>query len=521
MLRATMYLVLCLIGLFVAPTAHAADPTTLPFTRTGQPTAPVPQVQEGDFFIHGNDRQLWIAGLATVQLANNTTTSSTRILSRSTANAFDVVTTLNNRFIPVADWNDRLVLLSPEGAAYRIAYPGGSASGISPPAGLKFATLTVANNTLFAVLRDGARLLPARLAGGTWQVGKPFFDIPGRNVVAAGTTTSGEVVIAIANGSPAVTCYTADATLSTKLTATIAAPEGISELRILTLGNTTGVWASPGKTSGGTLWKRSGDGFIPWIDLGPVPGELVSALGRLRFIFANADKSNDQPMERCFDEQGVPLGAAAPLAMPSLDDNGSRIRDLMSLLAMIALGVAVVSVLRQGGELELRLAAYERLDLASRGKRLLAGLIDHSPWIAVLFYFAITGAGSGTTQDEITANYMAALLSPTFVVLDALSIAVVITHTLMFELIAGRTVGKMLIGLTTVTLDGQRPAPLATLLRNLLRIVDLVLIFSWLSVLLNPLRQTVGDSTARTVVVERRIFKNPDGATPPSVKAKL
>jgi uncharacterized RDD family membrane protein YckC len=74
-------------------------------------------------------------------------------------------------------------------------------------------------------------------------------------------------------------------------------------------------------------------------------------------------------------------------------------------------------------------------------------------------------------------------------------------YTTLTELLLGKTVGKMILGLKIVGLDGAAPTRSMIVRRNLLRITDLPPSPMLLLVLLSPLRQRVGDIAAGTLVV--------------------
>ena len=74
--------------------------------------------------------------------------------------------------------------------------------------------------------------------------------------------------------------------------------------------------------------------------------------------------------------------------------------------------------------------------------------------------------------------------------------------TTALELVLGRSIGKLLTGTRVAALDARPAPPAAVLVRNLLRIVDLMMLFFPLTfVIFSPLRQRVGDMAAGTIVV--------------------
>jgi len=85
----------------------------------------------------------------------------------------------------------------------------------------------------------------------------------------------------------------------------------------------------------------------------------------------------------------------------------------------------------------------------------------------------------------------------------AMVIGVFVGHTTLTELVIARTLGKVLLGLKTVSLNGSRPKAWQLLVRGLLKILDLIP-GAWLLLMLpviSPHRQRLGDLVARTVVV--------------------
>jgi len=66
----------------------------------------------------------------------------------------------------------------------------------------------------------------------------------------------------------------------------------------------------------------------------------------------------------------------------------------------------------------------------------------------------------------------------------------------------GRTVGKMALGLRVVTAEGGSPGPSALLIRNLVRVLDLV--FGVPLMAIDPLSRRLGDRLAGTLVVHDR-----------------
>jgi uncharacterized RDD family membrane protein YckC len=84
----------------------------------------------------------------------------------------------------------------------------------------------------------------------------------------------------------------------------------------------------------------------------------------------------------------------------------------------------------------------------------------------------------------------------------SISIAVYLLHTTLSEIFTDRTLGKWLFGLQVVTVEGTAPNFLQLIIRNILRVLDL-LWFPLILVVISPLRQRSADIAAGTMVVRR------------------
>ena len=90
-----------------------------------------------------------------------------------------------------------------------------------------------------------------------------------------------------------------------------------------------------------------------------------------------------------------------------------------------------------------------------------------------------------------------------------------IAHVTLSELAFGRSLGKAILGIRVVAIDGSRPRPMAIILRNLVRAIEIITGVLLIYVLLNDLHQRLGDLLARTVVV-RDVVATPDAEKPPA-----
>ncbi|MBI3971851.1 MAG: RDD family protein [Chloroflexi bacterium] len=133
------------------------------------------------------------------------------------------------------------------------------------------------------------------------------------------------------------------------------------------------------------------------------------------------------------------------------------------------------------------------MEYVSVGRRAVATIVD----TAVLFVFGyVVGlATGGTTAEGFELQGAPALL--TFLLWFVYYIAM--------EAMVGATLGKLLLGLKVVKADGSPMDWPASLIRNVLRIVDGIVLYLIGAILVwqSPRRQRLGDRVAGTVVIRR------------------
>lgn len=153
------------------------------------------------------------------------------------------------------------------------------------------------------------------------------------------------------------------------------------------------------------------------------------------------------------------------------------------------------------------------LALAGIGSRFVAGLVDGLiKGVAILILFLATVTLSSVTEGG--GALMAALVA---IIIFLITIA----YDILFEVLAsGRTPGKRMNGLRVVRDNGQPVTFVASSVRNLMRLVD-ILPFGYMvgavSVLATARNQRLGDLAAGTMVVrDRRGRHETPWAMPPS-----
>lgn len=77
-------------------------------------------------------------------------------------------------------------------------------------------------------------------------------------------------------------------------------------------------------------------------------------------------------------------------------------------------------------------------------------------------------------------------------------------HVMVGEAMTGRSIGKAMVGIRVVDMSGKPASPLAILLRNLIRIPEMITVFLLIFMLVSQERQRLGDLIGRTIVVRRK-----------------
>ncbi len=139
---------------------------------------------------------------------------------------------------------------------------------------------------------------------------------------------------------------------------------------------------------------------------------------------------------------------------------------------------------------------------AGLGRRLAAGLLDTLlGWVilSIAAYVAVPEVADGTT---LTTDQEESIAYATLV-----GLSVWINLLIIGEWRWGRTPGKAIVGITVATEDGSALSWNRALMRNLLRLPDLVAIF--FTVPESERRQRLGDRAARTIVLRGRAGHSP------------
>ena len=194
--------------------------------------------------------------------------------------------------------------------------------------------------------------------------------------------------------------------------------------------------------------------------------------------------------------QGSVVQSAQRLNAPEPQSLG-QMADYIILITVLVLSVLLLLVFWRKDVRQYQLELPSELALAGFARRAAAGAIDLLP--VVLMVMVGFGLGGEALLRHWPGQGQANSWSD--IAPGALAIGVFVAHTMVGELIFGRSVGKAMMGLRVTTLTGARPQWWQVVLRNLLKSFDLV---AWLLLVLpvlGPYRQRLGDLVGRTVVV--------------------
>ena len=141
------------------------------------------------------------------------------------------------------------------------------------------------------------------------------------------------------------------------------------------------------------------------------------------------------------------------------------------------------------------------LPLAGAGSRVLAGFLDYVILGVLMAVWTIAFIAGMVGLDLQNGWLFAVLLLGLFLLNWG--------YFAGFEIaLAGRTPGKAAVGLCVVTRAGGRPGAAALIIRNLVRVVDLLIGVPLMAV--DPLARRLGDRLAGTLVVHNRSQAEPE-----------
>ena len=404
---------------------------------------------------------------------------------RSTAAppAWSEVAALDQRPLAIAPFGERLAVLY-ENNSWALIGSGTQVAGPSPAAGV----------TLLSLIDGGDRLVFLARAASS-EPKHVVLDFDGR---ALSEPRAAKAADANASGE------------SRFISATANAAFAIDDARL-------NGYRDVATSSDGRMHAFAGDDDVRVVSLDGADASITlppAAAGQRLTLSGEADGAarfwwmdGDQFVSLGFKANGDAIGEPAPITMlaphaPPMFERGLYVVGALTLvLVLFAGGRQMIATGRPP-------STKPPPRPAPLARRLAAGIVDAIPLVACVAYLAAGNkltiyAGmlrfdGGTSEAILTAGVLFYL-----VLLFA------------FEVKWQRSIGKAIFALRVVAIDGGKPRPLALLLRNGLRLVDLNLI-TLLFVPVTPLRQRLGDFLAGTMVIDAldADAKNPARVTP-------
>jgi uncharacterized RDD family membrane protein YckC len=187
-------------------------------------------------------------------------------------------------------------------------------------------------------------------------------------------------------------------------------------------------------------------------------------------------------------------------------------------VAMVLLVLILTLSLWQWRQKPVPLALPSGMIVAPLHLRAAAFLIDAVvPYVVVLMIF---GTGENGGWFSLMGSWIEDLARPDELVKSVELFAflgIYLAHVTAGELFFRRSIGKAIVGLQVLMLDGKAPTLAAILLRNLIRLPEMAVGIVILYVLISERHQRLGDLLARTLVVAHKSPEtpaDPDGESP-------
>ncbi|HDZ22529.1 hypothetical protein LCGC14_0284610 [marine sediment metagenome] len=238
---------------------------------------------------------------------------------------------------------------------------------------------------------------------------------------------------------------------------------------------------------------------------------LATVLGnRLAVVWSTEDKV--QFLLVASNGTAEPPQPIGIFSQPEFDQDGGIVMQYVFITLVLAT-LACMLLGRSAQQLTLQ-ALPKSVRPAHLLKRLLAQVIDLAPILliasAAMMYWYVKVNPILTLEEMDSRPSMDVItrLTKTQVsaVISAVAMGVFLIYGVAMETLRGATLGKTLMGLRVVSLDGKAITVRQALIRNLLKVLILLAITMLLLLLLLPVltagRQRLGDLLARTIVVE-------------------
>ncbi|HZZ44465.1 MAG TPA: RDD family protein [Tepidisphaeraceae bacterium] len=233
-----------------------------------------------------------------------------------------------------------------------------------------------------------------------------------------------------------------------------------------------------------------------------LPRDATVVAHRVELVYAKADKLYVQSFDwRTGQVTGDPIVITPGMSGSTGAD--PKFGLWINIAIMTVLLMVMAGAMRRRGEIEETIQRVDRLPLAPLGMRLAAGLIDMWPQWTAATYLSL--------RPDAPTDFQTVFSDPIIMRLNMAAMVAYIIYTIVSEMLFGRTIGKVIFGLRVVRMDGSKPNSGSLFVRNLLRVVDVGLMFvGGVMIIMSPLRQRLGDLAGGTIVVRQRVVQAQD-----------
>lgn len=516
--------------------------------------AQIPPARVEVTLLAGTEERLWLA---------DTHAKSWRLTQRNIQTRFARPASWNGRVLMIAPYGDRLLAFFDDGSVYRAAEQGGLEPEPTMPGSRPPVAVAAVQDRAYLMLRttdSGALVRDAELAetdsshrelclatydGGAWKlvaycpaalradVSPPPRIVHHNGVLLlAGfdarvsavrtwmldlpTLTWSELDRIEAETEPDSLWLCVTNRVPTLLRVMRGAEGGASHIEVFRR------MPVASETNGRIFWRKAAPYWSELPD-GFQPIQLRGVAGFNQHLVVLAVDGPGRAIVRYARFEGPPLDTSQDVAdIFDRPDPVARVAAPLQMLTVLILVIvfSLLFTLRRGAMLEAAILP-PGWELALITQRILAGLIDFIPFsVAAALLLKLPWWES--LQQIITwaasVNYSGEEIEPVrLLTWWTLSTGGYTLYSLVMELIAQRTIGKVLVGLRLLTDVGARPAMWQIVLRNLMRPVELlpsIWVLGFLMVLSRN-RQRLGDIFARVVVVRRSPTVTPDQSAAP------
>ncbi len=269
-------------------------------------------------------------------------------------------------------------------------------------------------------------------------------------------------------------------------------PLAISELRLTNESTASNTKSKTFDITKQTKWR-----------LIAIAGNAPSDIGLGIIAFQNTNNITQLISKSCYLD-GSPMENFNNISTPNLSHPLTKPGPLV-LLIVLVFSTLILYLFWKRDPTWNQLVLPQGYLICDLSRRLIAGIIDLAPclWLAMYVHQLTSVELYNLWQLEFIDQWDK--LIPI-----ALAIGLYLTHCTLLELFTKRSIGKWIIGLKIVSLDGTTPTTKQILIRNGMMIFELIAYFLFILPMLSPFRQRIGDMVAKTVVV----IKKPKDITP-------